>query len=80
MKEKTKAIFFISIIGYAIVYLVISFIIWEFRNPFFWIVNISSYSGMERTAILMVITICFMMVEAIAHFYLQVKKKDETKS
>jgi hypothetical protein len=41
-----------STIIYAFIYMVASFIFWEFKNPFQWIINIPTYSPDGRFAIL----------------------------
>ena len=39
-------------IGYAIIYLCKSFVIFEFTNPFQWILDVPSYDGIQRFNIL----------------------------
>lgn len=54
-KQKLYLIIFgqtITALIYAILYLIISFVIWHFRNPFYWILNLKNFSHNERFLIL----------------------------
>jgi hypothetical protein len=51
----------ITAIIYATVYLLKSFIIWKFTNPFLWIINLGYYSSEDRFFLL----ICFLFYYAI---------------
>lgn len=42
----------ITLILYCIIYLIISFVIWDFYNPFQWIIDIPDYKTEERAGIL----------------------------
>jgi len=75
MKEVIKLNLMFNITEYTIVYLFKTFIIWEFTNPFNWIINLPSYDGVIRFGILFCILIWQGMQIQFIKDYLNTKNK-----
>ena len=52
LKRKILLSISITLVLYTIIYLFISFAIWELNSPFQWIVNLPKYNVMDRFGIL----------------------------
>ncbi len=55
MKKTLKLNFYLNVCEYTIVYLIKSFVIWEFKNPFEWIINLPTYAAQDRFMIFFII-------------------------
>lgn len=62
-------------IGYTIVYLCKTFVVFEFTNPFQWVLDISSYDNMQRVNILMSY-ICWLIFKCMGVFLAKINKKN----
>lgn len=69
--------FTVTCVIYTIAYLVKTFIMWEFTNPFGWIINLPEYSSDTRVMIL----IAFLFLYPVQLFivYDILKNKSKTK-
>ncbi len=64
---------------YTIVYLIKTFIIWKFTNPFLWIINIPSYPNEIRAGIIFSILIWQSFQIGILYDFFRVKSYKEIK-
>lgn len=84
MKPITKKIIItgqlITLAIYIIIYLVGTFCLWEFRNPFQWIIDIPTYSNDSRFGILFgFVTYYTMLYCFVAGHYFQKEKAEREK-
>lgn len=83
--KRAKRIFFImqitTVIFYTVIYLLKSFVIWKFTNPFNWLIAIPSYDSTGRLTVLGILFIYYFFVIAFAVVATEPKKnKDEKKA
>lgn len=57
----------ITVLIYTIIYLCISFIIWDFRNPFYWIFNIGNLNPGDRATILFFIVFYYFVLYTLIY-------------
>ncbi len=70
MKELTRVILYnsiISSINYLIVYLIRSFIIWQFNNPFQWIIDIPTEGREYRMVVLFCVTLYYGILSTLVY-------------
>jgi hypothetical protein len=70
MKETLIKHWKLLFVEYAVVYLFYTFIFWEFKNPFQWVINIPSYSGETRFLILFY----FIAIHSFQIFIIHINK------
>ncbi len=71
MKKQLKTLLLINSAAYWGVYLIKTFVIWQFTNPFWWLININNFSYGERGMGLF----CFVVLECIALLHIPINKK-----
>ena len=71
----------LNMVVYIVIYMIRTYVIWEFRNPFEWILNIPDYSYDTRGQLLCgFVVYYFMLVSASQGVIEKLKqKKDERK-
>ncbi len=69
------------LIEYTVIYLIKTFIIWEFKNPFEWIINLPSYDPGDRFLILFYF-VAWQVIQYVIiykHYFPKTKKETEQK-
>jgi len=69
--------FVITVILYTIVYMITCFVIWEWRNPFEWIIDIPDYKDEARFSILFMWVLYHGIVGRLVYEILKKDKKEE---
>jgi len=75
-----KGMILLNLVTYTVVYFVFSFIMWEFRNPFQWIIDIPAYDSEDRFLLLFFVVFYYVVVFGIVGSYYQEKKKEDVSS
>lgn len=73
--KKLKQLLLTYISIYSIVYLLISFIIWEFKNPFQWIIDIPKYTFDIRICILFGTLLSYITISSLSNEIFKGNKK-----
>lgn len=67
----------ITSILYIIIYLIYTFIVWNFTNPFLWIISIPKYDQGTRVVILFYWSLYYIILYISIYNYYKNKQKDK---
>lgn len=57
-----KIMFLFNLLTYTVVYIVYTYVMWEFKNPFQWIIDIPTYDYERRGMLLFCAFLYYMML------------------
>lgn len=80
MKDIFKTVFLFTSSLYTVVYMCVTFVIWEFRNPFQWIIDIPTYDLDGRGKVLCCVIFYYLLAFFYAKIFIDMKKKKEDES